>query len=104
MGSMEDEIIEGGTIRDLNQLKVIIVAQIPGFEDLDQFLEYCEMHCKTPKALFSIKHANVLYELIGFPTYNPKDLTNPDFFPIDENEMNKILNRIKNKNPDILYV
>ena len=101
---MKDEIIGGGEIRNLNPLKVVITAQFPGFEDLDKFLGYCEMHCKTPRALFSIEHANILYELIGFPTYNKYDPTNPDFVPIHEDEMNEILNRIKNKNPDILYV
>lgn len=36
-------------------------------EDNNHFIGYCEIHCRTERALFSGKHVNRMLELAGHP-------------------------------------
>jgi len=37
------------------------------FETEDEFLDYCDNHSRTPRALFSIDHARRIYEIAELP-------------------------------------
>jgi len=44
----------------------------------EQLINYCDLHCKTPRALFHKKHVNRMLELAGHsdgtePVYRIKD-------------------------------
>lgn len=50
-----------------------------GFETAGSLIGYCEIHCKTERALFKGTQINAMIELAGFPEEFPKEL-NPDLF------------------------
>ena len=37
-----------------------------GFEDIEDFLKYFELHTKTPRALFSGQHTDIILALEGY--------------------------------------
>lgn len=79
-------------------------VKIPGFENVESFLRYCEIHSQTPEALFSRKHARILYSMIGLllSDYYAKPI--PDFIHVNEIQMKVILERVTTKDPDRLYI
>lgn len=70
---------------------------IPGFENIEDFLGYCELHSRTERALFSGQHINCLYELAGIvPPYQIVD-AGQLFDSIPYEEMEEIIDIIENK-------
>lgn len=62
------------------------------------FLSYCEMHSKTPRALFSIKDINKLCELAGYPTHDISNPSTPDFISLPYTYMKEVLEEIYQRN------
>ncbi len=77
--------------------------KIPYFRDVEDFLKYCKIHSRTPKALFLGEHAEILYSMIGRSLTDFYDRP-PSFVEIHESKMDTILESITGKNPDRLYV
>jgi len=62
-------------------------------EDVD-FLGYCEIHSRTPRALFSIHHVDKLCKLIRQEPYDSSSGPRPGFVSIHEEQMRKLLELI----------
>ena len=65
-------------------------------EDQD-FLGYCELHSKTPRALFSIEDINRLRELRGYKPFDPSWAITPDFAAVHWDEMREALESIRER-------
>jgi hypothetical protein len=74
--------------------------------DNESFLEYYDIHSKTPRALFHIKDINRLCKMTGYPEYTQINKTSfyerkgnqeimPEISPVYEEEMTPILKAIK---------
>lgn len=55
----------------------------------DNLIGYCEIHCKTERALFKGIHINEMLELAGFPTNFPKSV-DPDQWISVHGEMEEL--------------
>lgn len=49
-----------------------------------QLIDYCDRHCKTPKALFAAWRVNRMTELAGFPAGFERDLPDNGFHQMHE--------------------
>lgn len=50
----------------------------------DQFIGYCELHCQTPRALFSGRHVNRMLKLAGNPPHFSKQVADDEFLSLHE--------------------
>ena len=55
-------------------------AKETGFKDIEDFLEYFEMHSQTPRALFSGQHIEIALALGGYPEKERKKINPHNFF------------------------
>ena len=67
------------------------------FENNEEFMGYCRLHSKTPRALFHVKQVNALYEMAGIDLYNIEDPLTPKFISIYSGEMESLFEIIERK-------
>lgn len=81
-----------------------IEKQVPGFENVDEFLGYCESETKDPFPELRADYADLLYELAG---EHPRELTGKmsvGFIEFERGEMKRLLLKIRERNSGVLYV
>lgn len=78
--------------------------KIPGFENVESFLRYCEIHSQIPRAAFTKKHAETLYSMVGIFLSDYYDDPIPNFIKLSKSEIDAILRSIMKKDQNRLYV
>lgn len=73
-------------------------------DDEEKFLGYCEGHSRTPRALFSKEDISRLYDLMGHGPLDLSSKTIRDFAPIYKGQMEEIIDLIKVKHSQNLWL
>ena len=76
--------------------------KVSGYENIESFLGYCNIHSQTKGGLFNIGHVHALYNLAelsldNLPVYDPNGSFSPKFYFIHYEEMKKIIKVIRTK-------
>jgi len=101
---------ENQKIVSLNEWKGVKLNELESFlpknwNNLEDFLGYCEIHSETQRALFHIEQITALYKMAGYPIDDLPDeisgKTMGNFYPLHSDYMKPFIEIIRNRKSSI---